>query len=138
VTATAYPDRTFEARLLSIGAVVDPMTRTVAILADTPNPDDMLKLGMFVRIILDSATSEELLTVPVAAVVEIEDQKGVFLPAGDGKEGHTYTFRPVKPGRVGGERQVIVSGLANDEPVVSRGAFFLKSELILQNETEED
>ena len=51
MTATAYPDRTFEARLLSIGAMVDPTTRTVPILAETPNPDDMLKLGMFVRIV---------------------------------------------------------------------------------------
>jgi len=138
VTATAYPDRSFEARLLSIGAMVDPTTRTVPILAETPNPDDMLKLGMFVRIVLGSATSEELLIVPTAAVVEIENQKGVFLPDGKGKDPHTYTFRPVKLGREAGDRQVIATGLSRGEPVVSSGAFFLKSELILQNETEED
>ena len=55
LTATAYPGRTFEARLLSVGAMVDPTTRTVPILAETANPDDLLKLGMFVRIVLDSA-----------------------------------------------------------------------------------
>ena len=138
VTATAYPDRSFEARLLSIGAMVDPTTRTVPILAETPNPDDMLKLGMFVRIVLGGATSEELLIVPTAAVVEIENQKGVFLPAEKQKDGHTYTFRPLKLGREAGDRQVVATGLARGEPVVSSGAFFLKSELILQNETEED
>ena len=138
VSAAAYPDRSFEARLLSIGAMVDPTTRTVPILADTPNPDDMLKLGMFVRIVLGSATSEELLTIPTAAVVEIENQKGVFLPGGEGKDGHTYTFRPVKLGREAGDRLVVVTGLTRGEPVVSQGAFFLKSELILQNEAEED
>jgi RND family efflux transporter MFP subunit len=138
VTATAYPDRSFEARLLSIGAIVDPTTRTVPILAETPNPADMLKLGMFVRIMLGSATSEESLIVPTAAIVEIENQKGVFLPAGKGQDDHTYTFRPIKLGREAGDHQVVTSGLSKGEPVVSSGAFFLKSELILQNETEED
>ncbi|MEA2630284.1 MAG: rane fusion protein heavy metal efflux system, partial [Chloroflexota bacterium] len=138
--ATAYPGRSFEARLLSIGAVVDPTTRTVPILAETPNPDDMFKLGMFVRISLDSATTEEVLTVPAAAVVEVEGKKGVFRPAdpGAGKDGHTYTFHRVKIGRESGDRQVVLSGLSKGESVVSAGAFFLKSELILQNETEED
>jgi multidrug efflux pump subunit AcrA (membrane-fusion protein) len=138
VTATAYPGQVFEARLLSIGAVVEPTTRTVPILAETVNPDDMLKLGMFVRIVLAGARSEDVLTVPAAAVVEIENQKGVFLPAGAGKDDHTYKFRPVVVAREAGDRQVIASGLARGETVVSKGAFFLKSELILQNETEED
>jgi RND family efflux transporter MFP subunit len=138
VTATAYPGRVFEARLLSIGAVVEPTTRTVPILAETVNPDDMLKLGMFVRIVLAGARSEDVLTVPAAAVVEIEGQKGVFLPAGEGKDGHTYKFHPVVISREAGDRQVVASGLTYGETVVSKGAFFLKSELILQNETEED
>jgi cobalt-zinc-cadmium efflux system membrane fusion protein len=98
----------------------------------------MLKLGMFVRILLAGARSEDVLTVPAAAVVEIESQKGVFLPAGEDKDGHTYKFRPVVIAREAGDRQVIASGLSRGETVVSRGAFFLKSELILQNETEED
>jgi RND family efflux transporter MFP subunit len=141
LTAVAYPGRRFEARLLSIGAMVDPTTRTVPILAETDNPDDIFKLNMFVRIALDTATTEEVLTVPVAAVVEIEGRKGVFLPH-RGKEkdpaGHTYTFHPVKLGREAGARQVVASGLDKGELVVATGAFFLKSELILQNETEED
>lgn len=136
MTTNAYPDRSFGARLLSIGAMVEPTTRTVPILAETPNPDDMFKLGMFVRIALTGATSEELLTVPAAAVVEIDGRKGVFLPVG--KDGRTYTFHPVKVGRASGDRQVVLSGLSGGEPVVSSGAFFLKSELILQNEAEDD
>ncbi len=116
--------------------MVDPTTRTVPILAETPNPDGLLKLGMFVRIVLDSSRTKPELTVPAAAVVEIEGQKAVFVPSG--KDGRTFAFRPVKLGREAGDRQVVASGLEPGEPVVSAGAFFLKSELILQNETEED
>jgi membrane fusion protein, heavy metal efflux system len=140
LTATAYADRTFEARLLSIGAMVDPLTRTVPILAETSNPDDMLKLGMFVRIALDSATSEDLLTVPIAAIVEIEGKSGVFLPArniSNDKDAHAYIFHPVRIGRESGDRQVIVSGLDKGKEVVASGAFFLKSEVLLKSEAED-
>jgi multidrug efflux pump subunit AcrA (membrane-fusion protein) len=141
LTATAYPGRSFEARLLSIGAVVDPATRTVPILAETQNPDDMFKLNMFVRISLDAAATEELVTVPISAVVEIEGRAGVFLPVGEkagDRPGHTYRFHPVKLGREAGTRQAVLAGLEEGEAVVATGAFFLKSELILQNEPEED
>lgn len=136
LTATAYPGRTFVAKLLSVGAQVDPTTRTVPLLAETPNPDDLLKVGMFIRIVLDGANTERAVTVPTAAVVEIEGRKVVFVPSG--KDERTFTVRPVKLGREVGDRQAILAGLANGETVVSSGAFFLKSELILQNETEED
>ena len=57
---------------------------------------------------------------------------------GKDKGGHAYTFLAVKLGREAGNRQVVLSGLEQGTPVVATGAFFLKSELILQNETEED
>jgi membrane fusion protein, heavy metal efflux system len=125
LTATAYPGRTFEAKLLSIGAMVDPK-----------NPHDILKLGMFVRIALDTPNTHEALTVPAGAVVEIEGKDGVFVPAG--KDGRTFAFRHIKAGREASGLRVINEGLAKGDTVVTAGAFFLKSELILQNETEED
>ena len=91
---------------------------------------------MFVRIVLDGANTERTVTVPTASIVEIEGQKVVFLPSG--KDERTFTVRPVKLGREVGDRQTILAGLTSGEMVVSSGAFFLKSELILQNETEED
>lgn len=136
LTATAYPDRTFEARLLSIGATVDPTTRTVPMLAQTSNSENLLKIGMFVRIILDTTVVSKALTVPTSAVVEIEGKPGVFVPTGT--DGTTFTFRPIKVGRLNGHRTLVASGLALGETVVSSGAFDLKSELILQNDTEEE
>lgn len=136
LTTTAYPGRTFQARLLSVGAQVDPTTRTVPLLAETPNPDDLLKGGMFAQIVLDAPSTQEVPTVPVAAAVEIDGRSGVFVPSG--KDGRTFTFRPVKLGRVADGRQVILGGLARGDTVVSTNAYFLKSELILQNEPDEE
>src|SRR5262249_15030416 len=73
----AYPGRPFEAKLLPVGARVDPATRTVPLLAETANPDNLLKLGMFARIVLDTPTTEDVLTIPSAALVQIDERFGV-------------------------------------------------------------
>jgi RND family efflux transporter MFP subunit len=136
VTAAAYPGRGFAARLLSVGSVVDPTTRTVPLYADADNPDGLLKLGMFVRIVLDTRAKAAAATVPAGAVVEIDGRTGVFVPSGG--DGRTFAFRPVKLGREAEGRQVVTAGLEPGQQVVTEGAFTLKSELILQNETGED
>jgi len=138
LSATAYPDREFSARLLSVGAIVDPQTRTVPLLAQTDNPDGRFWLGMFVRIHLDSSATERVLTVPAAAVVEIESERFVFTPARKGIDEQTFTLRPVETGRAAGDRIVIKAGLKESDTVVSAGAFLLKSELILQNQVDEE
>jgi cobalt-zinc-cadmium efflux system membrane fusion protein len=137
-TATSYLKKDFTARLLSVGTVVDPQTRTLPLLAETDNPGDLLKLNMFVQILLDSSASEQALTVPASAVVEIETEKHVFVPADKGPANRTFTLRPVETGRQLGDRVVVKSGLTPGNEVVATGAYLLKSELILQNETDEE
>jgi RND family efflux transporter MFP subunit len=137
-SATAYPRREFTAKLLSVGAVVDPQTRKLPILAQTDNPDDLLKVGMFVSIVLDSSTSEAALTVPASAVVEIDNERCVFIPTGKSADGRTFSVRPIEVGRQSGDRLVVTAGLKPGEEVVSTGAFLLKSELILKNQQDEE
>jgi len=142
LSATAYGDRLFPAQLLSVGAMVDPQTRTVPLLAQTNNHDGLLKPGLFVRILLDSPATEQALTVPHAGVVEIEGKSGVFVPAKTGgtaaTDQYAFTFLPIETGRDAGDRVVVKSGLKEGDVVVASGAYQLKSELILQNQTEED
>jgi membrane fusion protein, heavy metal efflux system len=138
LTAKGYPNREFSAKLLSVGAMVDPQTRTVSVLAQAENPDGLLKLGMFVQITLDSTSSEQLLTVPATAVREIETEKYVFVPAGKHADHEKFTLRPVEVGREFGDRVEIKSGVTAGDQVVTAGAFLLKSELILQNEPKDE
>ena len=135
LVATAYPDRHFDAKMIYTSAEVDPKTLAVRLVAETDNPDGLLKLGMFTRILLDTTTTENALTVPAAAIVEVEGRPAVFVP---GKEERTYVIRHVKLGREALGRQVITEGLKPSSRVVVAGAFLIKSELVLQNETEED
>jgi cobalt-zinc-cadmium efflux system membrane fusion protein len=135
VTAVAYPGRRWDAKVLFTGAMVDPTTRRLRLVAETADADGLLRLGMFVQIRLDSPTTERHLTVPSGAVIEVDGRPAVFVP---GREGHAFTLHPVTPGREAQGRQVIAAGLKPGDQVVSVGAFTLKSELILQNEPEED
>jgi membrane fusion protein, heavy metal efflux system len=138
LSATAYPNRVFSARLLSVGAIVDPNTRTVPLLAETDNHDGLFKLGMFVRINLDSSATENALIVPASAVVEIENAKYAFVPLAAGPQNRSFRLQPVETGRQAGNRVVIKAGLTKGDVVVTTGAFVLKSELILQNQEDEE
>ena len=133
--AEAIPGRTFEAAVIYVGQEVDPATRTVALLAETANPEGLLRPGMFARILLDTPEKVVALTVPAGAVQVVEGKDGVFLP---GKDDRTFTFAPVAAGREADGRRVVESGLAAGDRVVVAGAFTLKSELVFQNETKED
>lgn len=138
MTSVAYPGRVFSAKLLSVGSVVEPQNRTVPILAQTDNPDGALKVGLSMRIILDSAAGEEVLTVPGAAVVEIDAQSCVFTPDSPAAGNRSFTSRPVETGRRVGDRVEIKAGLSKGDVVVATGAFMLKSELVLKNTPEEE
>jgi RND family efflux transporter MFP subunit len=138
LTATAYPDREFSARLLSVGAVFDPLTRTVPLLAQTDNREGLFKLGMFVRLNLDSSAMENALTVPASAIVEIENANYVFVPVEQGPQNRVFRLQPVETGRKAGDRVLIKAGLKSGDVIVSTGAFLLKSELILQNQSDEE
>ncbi len=133
--AQAYPDRTFDATMLYTGAEVDPTTRTVRLVAEADNRDDLLKLGMFARITLDAKAVEKATVVPPGAVVDFEGMAAVFKP--DATRTRTFIKHPVKLGRGAPAGQIILEGLKPGDPVVVSGTFMLKSELILQNDTEE-
>ena len=136
--SAAFPDRVFEAEILSVGALVDPATRTVPMIARAGNPDGLLRPGMFARILFDGPDSESALTIPSASVVEIEGKPAVFRPVAEADSEPAFELRPIEVGRELGDRVVVKSGLDSDELVVARGAFVLKSELILQNQGDDD
>jgi membrane fusion protein, heavy metal efflux system len=138
MSATAYPGREFSARLLSVGATVDPQTRTLPVLAQADNAEDLFKLGMFVRIHLDSSAVESVLTVPAAAAVEIDGQSVVFVPVKNSPENRSFSPRPVELGPQTGDRLVVKAGLNDGDQVVSSGGFMLKFELVLQNQADEE
>ena len=115
-----------------VGATVESESRSVPLVAELKNTDAHFKPGMFVWVDLPQGESREALAVPVSAVMRHEGKSFVFVPDGPDR------FRRVDviTGVESGDLLEVTSGLAVGQQVVSRGAFVLKSELLLEKEAE--
>lgn len=107
--------------LVSVGAEVDPATRTLPILFRLPNPDGALFAGMATQAHLVNDAPRPAVTVPASALVRADGADVVFVQTGP----DTFTRVPVRPGLRDGE-VVAVEGLAAGAPVVSRGAWSVR------------
>ncbi len=135
-TAETYDSRQFEARVVSVSPQVDPETRTVEVIGESANSEDLFRIGMYVRVKLPGPATDPLLTVSEEAVFRVDGRDVVFVP--DPKAERTYRMHMVQCGESLDGRREIYSGLVEGDLIVVGGAFQLKSELILLNEPEEE
>jgi len=138
VIAPGSADKVVHGKMIYIGTEVDPQTRTVPVIAETPNTAGQLRPGQFCRVSLDRSEQSGVLAVPGSAVVEWNGKPGVFVAQKDGK---SFDFQPVimdQPPTDEKHMVVIRQGLTAGQSIVTGGAFMLKSELILSTEPEEE
>lgn len=115
------------ARVTYIQPQVDPMTRTLKVRLDAPNPGLRMKPDMYVNVDFGIAGASELV-VPADAVLDTGDRQTVFVDLGNGY----LEPRRVVVGERYGDRVAITSGLKAGERVVSSGTFLIDSESQLQ------
>ena len=68
VTADVYSDKTFEAKVFNIHPTINAATRSFLVELELPNPSNLLKPGMYVRIAMDLGEVETFV-VPAATVL---------------------------------------------------------------------
>jgi multidrug efflux pump subunit AcrA (membrane-fusion protein) len=104
---------------------LDEDTRTLAVRIEVPNPDDRLHPGLFVEALIEGMTSERVLAVPNDAVLRSPDGDWqVFVEHESGEyEPHEVEVIRTTP------EFTVIDGLEPGYRVVTRGAFFLQSEL---------
>jgi cobalt-zinc-cadmium efflux system membrane fusion protein len=115
-----------------VGATVEAESRSVPLVAELKNTDAHYKPGMFVWVDLPQGDLRQALAVPVSAVMRHDGKSFVFVPEG----AERFRRVDVTTGIESGDSLEVTSGLAAGQQVVSRGAFVLKSELLLDKETE--
>lgn len=113
---------------------IDPQlseeTRTARVRVEVANPNERLKVGMFVEVGFEAGTGTgagEELVVPSEAVQRVGDQTVVFIPK-DNEPG-AFEVRNVElGGEVEGYHRVL-GGLKLGDRVVTKGSFALKTQL---------
>jgi len=132
VVAPAIPGRSFTAKVHYIGREVAVESNSLPLVATISNEDGLLRPGMFVRVSLPVAQSDDVVAVRTESVMQHENEKFVFVSLDD----QTFRRVDVQTGVNNEEWVEIKEGLQAGEPVVASGAFLLKSELLLAGEEE--
>ncbi len=109
-------------RLVAIGRLVDPATRTVPVTYEVDNRDHRLAVhqAIFLRLLLAPAARAPV--VPEAAVIDDAGRPVVFVQ----KSGETFQRRPVKVGVRNGALVQILDGIHPGDRVVTKGAYLIR------------
>jgi len=116
IRLTAYPDRVITGTISEIDAVLDPSIRTAKVRIQVPNPNHIIRIGMFATATFHGRQMEKHVSVPATAILHLHDRDWVYVPNGDGR------FKRV--GVIGGAMlpggmQEIVSGINSGQQLVT-------------------
>jgi membrane fusion protein, heavy metal efflux system len=107
--------------LVSLGVEVDAATRTVPLIYQIQNPQGLL-IGQMVNLFVETAHAEETLAIPDSAIVEEDGRPIAFVQL----SGETFEKRDLELGIRDGNRVQVLSGLAEGERVVTKGAYAVR------------
>lgn len=123
-TTVSHPNVKFNAVLHYIAPIINETTRTATLEFDVVKDDnyELLSPGMFVSVDADSASLDNVITVPTNAIGTYLDNTVVYVVESD-SEGHNVARRViVEVSRSNGSVSVISSGLKQGDRVVVAGA----------------
>ncbi len=93
---------------------VDEATGTIELRAEFPNPDGLLLSGEFVNARVYAGKATDVIAIPQAAVTVADSGGTVMIVDKDGKA----ALRPIKLGRLVGDKWVVESGLQPGDRVI--------------------
>ncbi|MFN8740672.1 MAG: efflux RND transporter periplasmic adaptor subunit [Pirellula sp.] len=132
VEVPALEHRSFDATVSFVGREIDSESKAIPLIATIDNQEGLLRPGMFVRVTIPIGKPREAITVSSNAIVQHENHSFAFVNLGGGR----FRKVDVRTGQSTEDWIEVLDGLNLGDAVVARGAFLLKSELLLQGETE--
>lgn len=121
ITITAFPDKVFSGTIEVVTPALDLQSRTAEIQISIPNPDLLLKPGMFGRAEIILRSNPQAMLVPIQSVLQTQDKDYVFVLNED-----KVVRRPVRKGVVRDDVVEILEGLNPGEQVITSGLSSLK------------
>ncbi len=117
IRLNAYPDHVVTGTISEIDAVLDPSIRTAKVRIQVPNPDRLMRIGMFATATFHGRRLLDHTSVPASAILHLHDRDWVYVPAGEGK---FKRLGVVGGAMLPGGMQEVTSGLAAGQQVVTR------------------
>jgi Cu(I)/Ag(I) efflux system membrane fusion protein len=119
------PGQQFQGKVIYIYPTLDEKTRQVQVRLEFPNPQGLLKPGMFAQIQLRSTLANDRTLAPRSAIIDTGERKVAFVSLGDGR----FEPRNVLTGAQAGDGMIeVLDGLKPGEQVVTSGQFLIDSE----------
>lgn len=109
-------------KLVTIGRVIDPKTRTTPVIFEVDNAAGHLRIGNFAKAVIATGAPKKGLAVPESAIVEDAGKSIVFVMV----EGEAFERRPVRLGIRSNGWVEVLEGVAAGDHVVTKGAYEIK------------
>jgi cobalt-zinc-cadmium efflux system membrane fusion protein len=126
VSVMANPDRTYDGKITTLGATVDPNLHTLLVRSDVKDPRHELRPGMLASFTINTGAPVTATAIPINGVVrEGDGTMTVWVTTNR----HRFAQRQVKVGLQHDGYDQITEGLTQGELVVTDGAVFLDNML---------
>ena len=122
ITSDAYPGRRFYGKVARLAPLMKETSRQARVEIEIINKNQLLKPGMFARVLIEFEKRDAVTVVPPGAIVKRGGNQGVFVPI---EQKGTVRFVPVTVGVVNEDQVEIVSPL-QAKNVVSVGQHLLE------------
>jgi len=116
VRVDAFPGKAFTGHVTKYSEAVDLATRTMAVEIDIPNPEHLLRPGMFANVSLNVGEHADALTLPTQAF--FKDDQGAYVYVAQQDTAHRVR---VTLGVEQDSRTEILAGLSGAENVITTG-----------------
>jgi membrane fusion protein, heavy metal efflux system len=126
VSLDAFPGRTFDGTITTVGAAVDPNTRRVPVRSEIKDPQHELRSGMFANFAITVGAPVRSPAIPLDGVVREGDGTMTAWVTADRRR---FIQRIVKIGEERGGYRQILGGAQAGELVAAEGAIFLSNAL---------
>lgn len=109
-------------RLVTVGHVLDPKSRTVPVIYEVHNPEKKIRIGQFAKLSVATGPPQQALAIPEPALIQDGNQTIVFVHS----SGEAFERRIVSPGVRSHGFVEVMSGVEAGERVVTVGAYDVK------------
>ncbi len=123
------PGKVLKGQVAYIYPYLNEKARDVKVRLEFPNPNLMLKPGMYANVRIKTQAIPDVIVIPAEAVIRSGERNLVFMALGNGR----FEPRQIRIGEEGDSGEVLVlAGLQAGEEIVTSAQFLLDSESRLQ------